>query len=565
MTKHISNDASRQRRFGVTLTLLASTILAIPVHADAQSANSNRSSSTTANATGNTAASGQSTLNETFPSRSTGTGTSTGAGTGVGQLTSRPSSPTDPYAVRNGTLTGNNAANPADPLDQQDEGLASGQTQGQSSGQTSATNVATTPLRSGTTMLQATPLNQADGLIADDLSELTEPQQNAPEEGIEPGETAARRGDGLGLRLGTFTLRPSVNQSINSETTRSGSSTSRRNYLATTLNGTLTSDWARHALTITGAGTFQKNISGTGQTEPNGRLDADLRLDLADQTVAHVLAGYAFERQDATDPNAIAGTVQQARVDRFSLGSTIERDFGILRGTAAITGTRSMYGSARFADGSSLSLSDRDRNAVEGRVRVGYELSPALIPFIEATLGRALYDDDVDRLGYARSSWSYGARTGVQLDLGEKLRGELGLGYAVVDYEDARLKSINAFTLDGTLFWSPQRGTDVDLGLRTTVQDSTTAGQSGWVDYQLSAGLSHLIRNDLTGRLTASTTLRDYPQTEAALNWGLGAGVIWNINRYFDATANVAYEFTDNPGGTDSKQLRAGIGVTLRR
>ncbi len=102
-------------------------------------------------------------------------------------------------------------------------GLPSGQTPGQ----TSATNVATTPLRSGTTMLQATPLNQADGLIADDLSELTEPQQNAPEEGIEPGETTARRGDGLGLRLGTFTLRPSVNQSINSETTRSGSSTSR--------------------------------------------------------------------------------------------------------------------------------------------------------------------------------------------------------------------------------------------------------------------------------------------------------------------------------------------------
>ncbi len=133
----------------------------------------------------------------------------------------------------------------------------------------------------------------------------------------------------------------------------------------------------------------------------------------------------------------------------------------------------------------------------------------------------------------------------------------MGLGYAVVDYEDAPSKSIDAFTVDGTLFWSPQRGTDVDLGLRTTVQDSTAAGQSGWVDYQLSAGLSHLIRNDLTGRLTASTTLRDYPQTETALNWGLGAGVIWNINRYFDATANLGYEFTDNPGGTDSKQLRA--------
>lgn len=558
MTKRISNDALRQRCLGATLTLLASTFLVFPSIAYAQSANSNRNSGaansgTTSNSSGTTASSSQATLNETFPSRRTGLGSATG----VAPLTGLPANPTDPYAANNGTLTSSGAADPADPFDQQDDALAANPA--------TAGAVAATPLRASTGMLQATTLNQADGLIADDLNELTEPQVNEPEAGIDPGEAPARRGDGLGLKLGTLTLRPSVNQSINSETTRNGSSTSRRNYLATTLNGTLTTDWARHALTVTGAGTFQKNISGTGQTEPSARLDADLRLDLADQTVAHVLAGYAFEREDATDPNAIAGTVEQARVDRFTLGSSIERDFGILRGTAAVTGTRTIYGSAKFADGSSLSLSDRDRNAVEGRIRVGYELSPALIPFIEATLGRALYDDDLDRLGYARSSWSYGGRTGVQLDLGEKLRGELGLGYAVVDYEDARLKSINAFTVDGTLLWSPQRGTDVDLGVRTTVQDSTAAGQSGWVDYQLSAGLSHLIRNDLTGRLTASTTLRDYPVAENALNWGLGAGVIWNINRYFDATANLGYEFTDNPGATDSKQLRAGVGLTLRR
>lgn len=563
MKKRISNDALRQRHLGAALTLLASTILAVPSVAHAQSASSSRNdgatnssaqnSGSTSNTTRNAASSSQPTLNETFPSRQTGLG-----GTGLGALTSRPASPTDPYAASNTALAGSDAADPTDPLDQQDNGLTT-------ANPAIAGTVATTPLRASTGMLQATTLNQADGLIADDLSELTEPQINAPEAGIDPGDTPTRRDDGLGLKLGTLTLRPSVNQSINSERTRRGSSTSRRNYLATTLNGTLTTDWARHALTVTGAGTFERNISGTGQTEPNGRLDADLRLDLANQTVAHVLAGYAFEREDATDPNAIAGTVEQARVDRFTLGSTIERDFGILRGTAALTGTRTIYGSAKFADGSSLSLSDRDRNAVEARIRVGYELSPALIPFIEATLGRALYDDDLDRLGYARSSWSYGGRTGVQLDLGEKLRGELGLGYAVVDYEDARLKSIDAFTVDGTLLWSPQRGTDVDLGLRTTVQDSTTAGQSGWVDYQLSSGLSHLIRNDLTGRLTASTTLRDYAETENALNWALGTGVIWNINRYLDATANVGFEFTDNPGGTDSKQLRAGVGLTLRR
>lgn len=431
---------------------------------------------------------------------------------------------------------------------------------------TSTVSLPAASLRPGVGMLQATPLNQADGELADDLSVLTEPSENPPEQAIEAAEApTGRTTDSTGLRLGSFTLRTSSNQSLNSESVRDANGRTHRNYYAGTLNGTLSSDWARHALTITGSGTYEKNISGTGETEPNATIDADLRLDLSDQTIAHLTAGYGFEREETTNPNAISGASEQARVDRYTAGASIERDMGVLRGTAAISATRTTYGSVSFADGTSVDLSDRDRNAVEGRVRVGYELSPALIPFIEATLGRALYDDRVDSSGYARSSWSYGGRGGVQLDLGEKLRGELGLGYATVNYEDARLASIDAFTVDGTLLWSPQRGTDVNFGLRTTVQDSTTAGQSGWVEYQASTGLSHQLLNELTGRVTASATLRDFAYAQDQVDWALGTGLIWNINRYLDATANLAYELNDNPGGVDTKRWRAGVGLTLRR
>ncbi len=59
--------------------------------------------------------------------------------------------------------------------------------------------------------------------------------------------------------------------------------------------------------------------------------------------------------------------------------------------------------------------------------------------------------------------------------------------------------------------------------------------------------------------------MRDFPTSPNELNWQLGAGLIWNINRYFDVTANVGYEHTDNASGEDSKVIRAGIGLTLRR
>jgi hypothetical protein len=420
-----------------------------------------------------------------------------------------------------------------------------------------------TQLRGG--MVQGVPLAGADGTEADDINQLIEGPENQPEPGMDAGEGSARADDGSGIRLGTFTLRPTINQSINSETTKSGGIKTTRSYLATTANGTLTSDWGRHQLTVTGEGTYERNVSGRGSTDPEGRLDADLRLDLSGNTTGHITGGYAFEREDTGDPNAVSGATTQAGVNRYTGGASLERDFGVLRGTAAIDATRTTYGTARLADGSSLSLSDRDRTAVEGRVRLGYELSPALIPFIEASLGRAVYDAARDAAGYERSSMSYGGRGGLQFDFSEKLRGELGIGYATVDYEDSRLAALNALTLDGTIFWSPHRGTDVDLGLRTTLQDAATAGASGWSEYLLTAGLSHQILNNLTGRLTASATRRDFPSATDETDWQAGAGIIWSVNRYFDATANVGYEHTANAGGTDSNLWRVGLGLSLKR
>ncbi|MBP2550060.1 hypothetical protein J2858_002993 [Neorhizobium galegae] len=430
----------------------------------------------------------------------------------------------------------------------------------QGAANSSTVPVGAVPLRGG--MLQEASPEEDQ---ADDLSQLIDGAQNPMETGIDAGEGIDRRDDGTGIRLGTFTLRPTINQSLNSETTTSGGIKSTRSYLATTANGTLTSDWARHQLTVTGEGTYERNVGGRGSTDPEGRLDADLRLDLSGNTTGHITGGYAFEREDTGDPNAVSGATTQAGVNRYSAGASLERDFGVLRGTAAIDAARTTYGTARLSDGSSLSLSDRDRTAVEGRLRLGYELSPALIPFIDARLGRAVYDATRDASGYERSSISYGGRGGLQFDFGEKLRGEFGIGYATVNYEDARLAALNAVTLDGTVFWSPHRGTDVDLGLRTTLQDATTAGASGWSEYQLSAGLTHQILNDLTGRLTASATRRDFPTAADETDWQAGAGLIWSVNRYFDVTANIGYEHTANAGGADSNLWRAGIGLSLKR
>ncbi len=370
-----------------------------------------------------------------------------------------------------------------------------------------------------------------------------------------------------GIRIGTFLLRPSISQNLGYERNRTGDTATSRTFHQTGLRGSLISDWSRHQLSIEAEGIHQRNISGTGDTEPRVRVDADLRLDLSDDTVANLTAGYEFERESSSDPNAIGGATAQSGVHTYRAGARVTRDFGLIRGTIGAGVERQTYGSATLADGSSLRLSDRNNTEGTLTARIGYELSPALIPYLEASAGRAIYDARRDAFGYERSHTTLGGRAGVELDMGEKLRGDLGIGYKRAGFDDSRLAALDGLTLDGTLQWSLQRGTDLRLGLGTELEPSTTPGQSGYVSYAATADLTHELRENLVARLSAAYTLRDFkaagdPNQTIYL---AGAGVTWNINRWLAMTGDVSYELTRRQGTPDTGVTRAGIGLVLRR
>ena len=221
-----------------------------------------------------------------------------------------------------------------------------------------------------------------------------------------------------------------------------------------------------------------------------------------------------------------------------------------------------------LSNGTTVSLSDRNQTTGTVRGRIGYELSPALIPFIEASIGKTNYDERTDSSGYQRSGDSYGAKGGVQVDMGEKLKGEVAVGYATADFDDDRLKSIDTATLDASLLWSPIRGTNVNLDLQTSIQPSTAAGESGYVSHQLRSTVDHQLRDNLVATVIGGVTLRDYPSGSTISDetvYTASTGLVWNINRYLDFTSTLGYELTTRKEGDDSQQWRAGVGLKVKR
>jgi hypothetical protein len=413
------------------------------------------------------------------------------------------------------------------------------------------------------------PLEDPDAIpVDDDIG-----RQNLPEARLD-NPTADRISreldaeDDSGIRLGTLILRPSISQKLGSETEKSGGVKEDRVFSETGLKGTLTSDWSRHELSVGAEGAWQETLSGDDSDKPSADIDARLRLDLADDTIATLSGSYRFSREDTDDPNAVSGAKVQSGVNEFGAGGSIERDFGLIRGSIAADITRYQYSDAELSDGSTLERSDRNRNRYALSSRLGYEISPALIPFIEGTIGRIDYDDAADSAGYRRSADLYGAKTGVAVDLGEKLRGEIAVGYEHQKFEDARLEELSALTVDGNIFWSPREGTSIDVTLDTSIDPSTTAGVNGATIHRVTAQLAQDLRTNLVARLTGGATFTRYDgdaSTADTTAYLAGAGLTWKVNRYLDATADLTFERTHYETGSDNDSLTALVGLTAKR
>lgn len=395
-------------------------------------------------------------------------------------------------------------------------------------------------------------------------------RQNLREPRVDGAGSVPQRSDeeDSGIRLGSFILRPSLSQQLGREKSETLGTSTSRVFSETGLKGTLTSDWSRHELRISGEGAWQKTLSGEGNDKPRASIDAALRLDLADDTTLGINTFYRFSREDTDDPNALVNASVQSGVHEYGGGLSLERDFGRIRGALNGDLTQFGYSDAELSDGTTVQRSDRDRLRGTVSGRIGYELSPALIPFAELSIGRIRYDETLDSAGFRRSADVYGARAGVALDLGEKLRGEFALGHEQQNFDDARLASLSALTLDGTIDWSPREGTLVSLTLDTSIDPSTTAGVNGAVVHRLRSSIEHDLRSNLVARLTAGTTLTRYDgdaDTADSTAWLSGAGLTWRINRYLDATADLTYERTHYRNNAENDSLTALVGVTLKR
>ena len=371
-----------------------------------------------------------------------------------------------------------------------------------------------------------------------------------------------------GIRVGSFLLWPILEQGLEASSNADSSPDGRSAVLSDTiLRLNAASDWESHSANIDAYGIVRKTLSGQEVADLAGGINGRLQLDLADDLRAIARLGYDFRPESATSPVVIVGTAERPTLHILDGELGLEKDVGKFRFGVAGEATKETYGDAQLSDGGTLSQEDRNSTLYSGRLRLGYEVSPALTPFGEVQFGRRVYDLRLDTAGYERSSNEIGARAGLELDMGEKFGGEVSAGWISENFDDERLQTISEPTIAADLRWSPIRGTIVGFNGATFVEGSTTPGESGSVLYAGRLSIERELRSNLTGMAAVGVGWRDYAgSSEHDLTLTAEAGLTWWLNRYAGLTGRLRHETFDSTlPNRDSKTNTVFLGMRIQR
>ncbi len=371
----------------------------------------------------------------------------------------------------------------------------------------------------------------------------------------------------VGIRAGSFILRPSLEQGLTATSNADSSFGGGSAVLSeTTLRLNALSDWRRHTASADGTLTWRRTVSGAEVKDVRGRVEGALTLDLERDLSATARLGYEAAPESASSPVSIGGAISQPLRQTFNGSLSLDKAIGKAR--FGLTGAveHETYGDAELTSGT-LSQKDRDSTLYSATLRGGYAISPALTPFVEVEAGRRLYDQRIDSGGYARSATRLGARAGVEPDMGEKLAGEFSAGWLREALDDNRLTPVSGATVNADLRWSPERGTNMALSGATTVEGTTTLGESGSILYWGQLSLERQIRSNLTGNAALGAGWRDYVGSNGHdLTLSAEASLTWWLSRYAGLTTRVRTEkLTSNLPGRNETTNSVFLGLRLQR
>jgi hypothetical protein len=153
---------------------------------------------------------------------------------------------------------------------------------------------------------------------------------------------------------------------------------------------------------------------------------------------------------------------------------------------------------------------DRDQVQYAIGARVGYEVSPAFMPFVQATTDTRSYNDPLDDFGYRRSSSGYRASIGAAFTPSTIFSSEVFLGSLSQNYDDSRFDTVTKPYFGASLTWRPLPTTRLRALVDRALEETTIPNASSYLDTTVAVDAEHALSENLVANARLAYSWNDY-------------------------------------------------------
>lgn len=337
----------------------------------------------------------------------------------------------------------------------------------------------------------------------------------------------------------------------------------------------LTSDWNQHLVQFTGDADIAKYSDNEREDYEDFNLGVNGRVDIERGMNFTWGATYSDLHEDRGAPDTNGAQAEQTRFKRFAANVGFLRDQSIMSLAVNARYENFDFSNPDLIGGGTLNNTQRNRERIDGSVRVGYEVDQYYDAFVELSANSINYDNAQATGGPERNSDGWEARVGASFDITGTSRGEFFVGYINQEFDNDILGKIDDITFGASLLWNPTGLTSVNVGVtrgisETIVADVDTIGTptfaSGILATTYSVGVEHELRRNFLVKADVRLSQQRFENTvREDDNYGAGLGARYLINRNFALNADYTWDYrSTNTQGQDFKRHVFMVGVTAQ-
>jgi hypothetical protein len=405
-------------------------------------------------------------------------------------------------------------------------------------------------------LIAAIAMPGASAQVAQPVSVPNLTQPAAAPETLSLGEKPHPDYDPLGIRLGSFMLRPSLDLAEQYDGNIYGSNSVIRSDAITLLTPALdlTSNWNNEAVGLHAEGDIAKHARYTADDTNNAIVQLDGRLDIFHDQVLSLSAGYQALHEDRSSPDSIAAAEQ---VGGGSFGR-YPTPFDVATGRLAYVYAPSRLGLEFDADFNGYSFanvpanngrleinSDQNREEYTFGPKISYTIDPDYTVFFQFEGDVRSYDTtrDASPFHYKRSSSGYDAVAGSEFDIDRLITGQFYIGWQDQNYADPRLSAISGLRFGGSVLWNVTQLTSIRVQASRDVEETIIIGSSGLLDTTAQVSVEHELFRNILVTLGVSYDNANYQGAlkQVDNSVGLNGSVRWLLNSNLSVGLTVDY------------------------